>query len=115
MNNNEMFWALTSSFPIVQMSEQQLKWLQEDGSNTERLVFKTKNEAIDGLIAHLEAHRDPIIRIERRKCPECQTEFSDIAGLVSTADGEEWHMTCNNRDCNYVYIQKVKREIEVIE
>ena len=84
-------------------------------------LYKNKNDAIDYMIKDLETFKDPIqidshvIRIERRKCPECQTEFSDIAGLVSTADGEEWHMTCNNRDCDYVLIQKVKREYEVIE
>lgn len=85
------------------------------GAFSAESIYKTKNAAIDGMIAHLESLKDHIIHIERRKCPECQTEFSDIAGLVSTLDGEEWHMTCNNRDCNYVYIQKVKREIEVIE
>lgn len=55
---NDYWYLLTSSYPIVTATAEQVQQLTEDGYYDEQMVFRTKNEAIDGMIKLLEVRRD---------------------------------------------------------
>ncbi len=70
------------------------------GDFSPEILFKTKNEAIDYLIKELNSLKESLFRVDCL-CSICRAPINEMAGLISTDEGEFWVATCKNEKCDH--------------